>query len=217
MCALLYSTKEKSFFENCQWKTLNCWKKICFGILIVHESKDGLDTFSWSLDLQLFKITCKRDRQLLSVRPLCSDERHQTLDESLIRTLSYFCLLEKTKSLSQKYCKKLKVNYALEKVSDHIHCDLFGQTNMHLSLLWSDHPKRKWPLIRPKSDHCPDLCNRANSKTVQFWSGITPRAFELNLISGHFRLALRPDSIHFIHIYNFCKLKTELTFIRIDV
>ena len=53
------------------------------------------------------------DQHLLSAGLLVSDQSHRTLDESLIGTLLYCCLLAEPTSLNKKKQKNLKKN-ALE-------------------------------------------------------------------------------------------------------
>ena len=60
----------------------------------------NLDSFTLKhIDLKLFTITCKGDRQLLSAGPLGSD---QNQDKSPISTLPYCCLSVEPTSMSNK-------------------------------------------------------------------------------------------------------------------
>ena len=95
----------------------------------------NLDSFpqetSWSSVSQNFLL---RDRHLLSVGLLVSDQSHRTLDESLIGKLLYCCLLAEPTSLFKKKQKKWEKNIALE-----------------------IRPSRtNWPLVKPNPDHGPD-------------------------------------------------------------
>ena len=55
----------------------------------------GLEAFFHKrcFDLQIIKISCTGDHDLLSVGFLISGQLHQTLDESLIRRVLFYCLL----------------------------------------------------------------------------------------------------------------------------
>ena len=72
---------------------LNGWVKTAF-----HKKRRGL---------QLIKISSEGDRPQLSAGLLFSDQSYRTLDESLIRTLVFHCLLAESTSFSKKN-KKIK-------------------------------------------------------------------------------------------------------------
>ena len=156
MIAVFKSSQEKLYIKVLLKKTKpNCWEKILFSVPIslnfwlngwvqtaFHEKQNGL---------QLIKISSEGDRPLLSAGLLFADQSYRTLNESLIRTLLYGCLLAEVTSLSKK--KKMKKNNAIEMVPDQTKlrsktvvirpkCARRGYDQTQL--------RSKSPLIRPK-------------------------------------------------------------------
>ena len=130
--------------------------------------------------LQLIKISSEGDRPLLSAGLLFSDLGYWTLDESLIGTLLYCCLLAEPTSLSKKkmFGRSKKTGARNGSWSDSIAFEnISDQTQVRSKRLWSNpialevasdqtqvrsNPpmirlfRPNWPLIRPSPDHGPD-------------------------------------------------------------
>ena len=120
MFAVFFSSKEKSIKKVLLKKTKpNCWEQILFSVpFSVYFWLNGWVETAFHKKhrgLQLIKVSSEGDRPLLSAGLLLSDQSYRTLDESLIRTLLYGCLLAEPTSLIKK-TKKGK--NALEVVPD---------------------------------------------------------------------------------------------------
>ena len=103
----------------------------------------NLDSFpqetSWSSVNQNFLL--RGSAFAISWTPF-SDQRHWFLEESLIRTLLYCCLLAEPTTYDKTFQTKL--------TSD--------QTMVQTIKTIIRPSRTNWPLIRPKSDHGPDYC-----------------------------------------------------------